>query len=305
MRSRYSRPTVYVHRSIGDRVSDRITPGSITNVRSCHHVRPGGALSLRALTSITLVSIYGIAMCSCVHKPSIFSSDSESSLRPPQATEGLQTGTKKGFWLRNLLHSLHVWPFFPGAHSSCMRALVSTRLSCSALLTFTQLRTRSSFNSATMSFEVDPVYPGTAVQRMKTCRDRARSLTTQELSDEWESTRKRLLWAAGLKDLTNVPPGQGYTGHAFNDYNHCDATTMLGDVAHNLNDGPNRVAGIAVGNRLGPGIERASDPDCGPGGSWSTCTNGCEPRRRLRTRVGGPGRSRCEGQGDRRAVHHE
>ena len=156
-----------------------------------------------------------------------------------------------------------------------MRALVSTRLSCSALLTFTQLRTRSSFNSATMSFEVDPVYPGTAVQRMKTCRDRARSLTTQELSDEWESTRKRLLWAAGLKDLTNVPPGQGYTGHAFNDYNHCDATTMLGDVAHNLNDGPNRVAGIAVGNRLGPGIERASDPDCGPGGSWSTCTNGC------------------------------
>ena len=160
---------------------------------------------------------------------------------------------------------------------SCMRASLSvpTRLSCSALLTFTQLRTRSSMSAATMSFEVDPVYPGTAVQRMKTCRDRARSLTTQELSDEWESTRKRLLWAAGLKDLTNVPPGQGYTGHAFNDYNHCDATTMLGDVAHNLNDGPNRVAGIAVGNRLGPGIERASDPDCGPGGSWSTCTNGC------------------------------
>ena len=160
---------------------------------------------------------------------------------------------------------------------SCMRASLSvpTRLSCSALLTFTQLRTRSSMSAATMSFEVDPVYPGTAVQRMKTCRDRARSLTTQELSDEWESTRKRLLWAAGLKDLTSVPPGQGYTGHAFNDYNHCDATTMLGDVAHNLNDGPNRVAGIAVGNRLGPGIERASDPDCGPGGSWSTCTNGC------------------------------
>ena len=87
-------------------------------------------------------------------------------------------------------------------------------------------------SAAKMSLEIDPAYPGTAVQRMKTCMDRARSLTRAELSDEWEPTRKKLLWAAGLKDLTNVPPGQGYTGHAFNDYNHCDATTMLGDVAH-------------------------------------------------------------------------
>ena len=54
--------------------------------------------------------------------------------------------------------------------------------------------------------------------------------------------RKRLLWAAGLRDLTNVPPGAGYTGHAFNDHNHCDATTMLGEVAHNTNQvGPNQV----------------------------------------------------------------
>jgi hypothetical protein len=45
--------------------------------------------------------------------------------------------------------------------------------------------------------------------------------------------------------------------------------------------GPSRTGGEAQSNRLGPGIERASDPDCGPGGSWSTCTNGCEPRRRL------------------------
>ena len=26
---------------------------------------------------------------------------------------------------------------------------------------------------------------------------------------------------------------------------------------------------------LGPGIEKASLPELGPGGSWSTCTNGC------------------------------
>merc|ERR1711908_88694 len=51
---------------------------------------------------------------------------------------------------------------------------------------------------------------------------------------------------------------------------------MLGDVAHNLNEnGSNRVKGIAKGNLLGPGIEVASLPELGQGGSWSTCTNGC------------------------------
>ena len=48
---------------------------------------------------------------------------------------------------------------------------------------------------------------------------------------------------------------------------------MLGEVAHDTNDGS--VKGIAVGNLLGPGIEIASLPELGPGGSWSTCTNGC------------------------------
>ena len=76
--------------------------------------------------------------------------------------------------------------------------------------------------------------------------------------------RKKVLFAAGLRDLTNVPPGHGYTGHAFNDANHCDATTMLGEVSHNLNqEGSSRVQGIAIGNRLGPGIEVASLPELG------------------------------------------
>merc|ERR1712216_91068 len=43
--------------------------------------------------------------------------------------------------------------------------------------------------------------------------------------------------------------------------------------AHNLNSG--EIRGIAMGNRLGPGIELASLPELGAGGSWSTCTNGC------------------------------
>ena len=123
---------------------------------------------------------------------------------------------------------------------------------------------------------VDPQYPGTAVARMLAARERAKELTSKDLSGEWEAVRKKILFAAGLRDITNAPPGQGYTGHAFNDANHCDATTMLGDVAHNLNqEGPSQVQGIAVGNRLGPGIEVASLPELGEGGTWSTCTNGC------------------------------
>jgi hypothetical protein len=123
------------------------------------------------------------------------------------------------------------------------------------------------------ALSVDPVYPGTAVARMHAARDRARSLSVADLSTEWETVRQKLLWAAGLRDLNSAAPGMGYTGHAFNDYNHCDATTMLGEVAHSQNDGS--VKGIAIGNKLGKGIEIASLPELGEGGSWSTCTNGC------------------------------
>ena len=40
--------------------------------------------------------------------------------------------------------------------------------------------------------------------------------------------------SGGLKDLSGARPGAGYTGHSFNDFNHCDLTTMLGkpDVQH-------------------------------------------------------------------------
>lgn len=108
---------------------------------------------------------------------------------------------------------------------------------------------------------------------MRTARERAVSLSSAEMNGGWEAVRSRVLWAAGLRDIKDAAPGSGYTGHAFNDANHCDATTMLGEVAHGTNDGS--VKGIAVGNQLGPGIEVASLPELGTGGSWSTCTNGC------------------------------
>jgi len=63
------------------------------------------------------------------------------------------------------------------------------------------------------------------------------------------------------------------TSHAFNDDNHCDLTTMRSDVSSNANaDGA--VAQISTKNQLGPHIQKASLPELGAGGSWSTCTNG-------------------------------
>jgi len=127
--------------------------------------------------------------------------------------------------------------------------------------------------SSTESVEIDKKYPGTAVKRMKSAMQRAKSLTKDQLNGSWDEVRRHILWAAGLKDITNAAPGYGYTGHSFNDWNHCDACVMLGKVAYNKNEG--QVQGIAMGNQLGPGIQIASIKELGPGGTWSTCMMGC------------------------------
>lgn len=124
------------------------------------------------------------------------------------------------------------------------------------------------------AMQVDPEYPGTAVVRMNNIRDRVRSLTEDQLNGDWEAIRRNILWAGGMKDITNAPPGMGYTGHSFNDYNHCDLTAMNSDDADNDNEG--RVEGIAFRNPLGKGVRIASIPELGPGGSWSTCMIGCQ-----------------------------
>lgn len=120
---------------------------------------------------------------------------------------------------------------------------------------------------------VDQEYPGTAVTRLQNVHRRVASLTPEQLSQNWETVRKSILWAGGLKDLPNAKPGKGYTGHSFNDFNHCDLTTMRGNEADNNNEG--KVAGIAYNNHLGEGIRIASIEELGPGGSWSTCMIGC------------------------------
>lgn len=133
---------------------------------------------------------------------------------------------------------------------------------------------RNSFTSTKMTkIEIDPEYPGTAVARLKAVHERVAQLTSSDLNGTWKHVRQKLLWAGGLKDLPDAVPGMGYTGHSFNDYNHVDLTTMNGETVFNTNDGS--VKQIAVGNNLGPGIQIASIKELGPGGSWSTCSNGC------------------------------
>ena len=109
---------------------------------------------------------------------------------------------------------------------------------------------------------------------MLNIRDRVTSLRPEDMNDDWAAVRRRILWAGGLKDLDYPTlPGYGYTGHSFNDFNHCDLTAMREDYSSSENEG--RVAGIAYKNQLGPGITLASLPELGPGGSWSTCMMGC------------------------------
>ena len=128
-------------------------------------------------------------------------------------------------------------------------------------------------SSSSVSFGPDPLYPGTAVERMERIRERARSLSPADLSHDWEEVRRKILWAGGLRDLPHAQPGMGYTGHSFNDWNHCDLTAMLEDFADSTNEG--RVKGIHQRNFLGKGIKIASIPELGQGGSWSTCMMGC------------------------------
>ena len=56
-------------------------------------------------------------------------------------------------------------------------------------------------SSSEIKMDVDPIYPGTAVQRMHAIRERVKGLTSQQLSDDWEVVRRNVLWAGGLKDL--------------------------------------------------------------------------------------------------------
>ncbi|KAL3928188.1 MAG: hypothetical protein SGARI_005115 [Bacillariaceae sp.] len=79
---------------------------------------------------------------------------------------------------------------------------------------------------------IDPDYPGTAVERLMAVRSRVATLTQDDLNADWSNVRRKLLWAGGLKDLTEAIPGQGYTGHAWSTCANGSNQEPPQDVAH-------------------------------------------------------------------------
>lgn len=56
----------------------------------------------------------------------------------------------------------------------------------------------------------DPLYPGTAWERLLNVHNRVQQLvdTNALIDHDWETIRRSILWAGGLRDLTNARPGQ-------------------------------------------------------------------------------------------------
>mmetsp|Transcript_79194 Transcript_79194/g.164349 ORF Transcript_79194/g.164349 Transcript_79194/m.164349 type:complete len:237 (-) Transcript_79194:394-1104(-) len=112
---------------------------------------------------------------------------------------------------------------------------------------------------------IDLEYPGTAVERLCSVLENVQNLTS--LDGPWPEVRSKLLAAGGMKEDVS-------TSHSFNDFNHCDLTTMRESVSYEHNwDG--QVKQISTRNQLGPFIKAESIKELGSGGSWSTCMIGC------------------------------
>lgn len=109
-----------------------------------------------------------------------------------------------------------------------------------------------------------------------TVRSQVADVISDDLNWNWKNVRQRILWVGGLKDLCTSIPGQEYTGHLFNDYNHVNLTCMLDQATVNLNDCS--VKQIAVWNWSRPGIQIDTLLELGTGSSWSTCANGCDQK---------------------------
>jgi hypothetical protein len=58
---------------------------------------------------------------------------------------------------------------------------------------------------------IDPLYPGTAVERLQNVHRRVAELAQKSppvLNGPWDEVRRKILWAGGLRDLPNAVPGQ-------------------------------------------------------------------------------------------------
>ena len=121
----------------------------------------------------------------------------------------------------------------------------------------------ASSSAAMSAAAASAAFPGTSLRRMEMIRRRIRALEPHELSREWPEVRRTLLRAAGLRDVSDRRRvGTGYTGHCFQDSNHCDATAMLLERSDDRNTGALGVhRAIAIGNHLGDGACRRRAPE--------------------------------------------
>jgi hypothetical protein len=197
------------------------------------------------------------------------------------------------FWTRTVALACSVAPSSLRPTSAVNASAFVVQVSGSARSLDTSSSSSSSARSLSNSAKhpmADPLYPGTAVTRMMNVRARVEDAVQRGYFQNlaWPDVRRQILWAGGLRDFPDAIPGQGYTGHSFNDFNHVDLTCMNDGVSENENDGA--IKGIAIGNRLGPGIRIASLEEVGPGGRyvriqlvlWRTCSLFDLPVGRLR-----------------------
>jgi hypothetical protein len=81
----------------------------------------------------------------------------------------------------------------------------------SSLHTTSSGRSVSEAASPQQQYMIDPMYPGTAVERLQTVHLRVAELANMVppvLNGPWETVRQKLLWAGGLRDLPDAIPGQ-------------------------------------------------------------------------------------------------
>ena len=160
-----------------------------------------------------------------------------------------------------------------GAQEAEASVLITRRSSKPTTRRSSKPTSAPALSNRSSSDPIDPLYPGTAVKRMHSIRSAVRAMNASQLNVDWSVVRVNILKAGGLRDLTAASPGDGYTGHCFNDFNHVDLAAMRDSEFFASNKG--RVRGIEYTNPLGPGVKIASIPAPGPGGSWCTCMIGC------------------------------
>ena len=199
------------------KVSNARNPDGTDKKKTCfnprHHHRQLPPLLTQCLRTSSRKNTHGFSPP--LPRPSVPPTPS-----PPHLTQGKNT--------RGVHEDSLTFPLYPSTPALLLMSIPAAR----ALSTFSPA-------GATL----DALYPGTSVARMLGSRN---AISASDLTGDWSTVvRPKLLDAAGLHDYPNArthAPGQGYTGHAFQDWNHVAVCTMQLDSKDSENEG--RVEGI-------------------------------------------------------------